>query len=63
VYPITYTAEALQIGCQRHTHAEWLGFSDDEIRKMDGDKAIEFWHEFKDLILTTIEKAPARPTK
>lgn len=63
LYPITYTAEILQIGCERHTFAEWWGFSDDEIRKMDGSKAVEFWHEFKELILITIEKAPAVPTK
>lgn len=63
LYPITYTAEILQIGCERHTHAEWWGFSDEEIYKMDGSKALKFWHEFKELILTTIEKAPAVPTK
>ena len=35
-WPITYTDEDMQIGCQRHPIALWETFSDAEIRAMDG---------------------------
>lgn len=62
VYSITYTAEYLQIGCEKHKINEWLDFDDARIHKMDGDKAIEFWAENKDFIFTAIEKYPANKT-
>ena len=62
-WPITYTSEVMQIGCQRHSHEEWRGFSDAEIRRMDGMKALTFWHKWKGWIFQTIEMAPALPTK
>ena len=62
-WPITYTSEVMQIGCQRHSHEEWRGFSDAEIRVMDSMKALKFWHKWKGWIFQTIEMAPALPTK
>ena len=59
VYPITYTAERLQIGCENHSFEEWHNFSDEEISRMDGG-ALDFWREFKDFIFTAIERFPAK---
>ncbi len=61
-YPITYTDIYLQIGCERHEIREWWGFGDDRIGKMDGDRALNFWKEWKDTIKMIIEKSPAKPT-
>jgi uncharacterized protein YjbI with pentapeptide repeats len=62
-YPITYTADIIQIGCQRHTHQEWSDFSDAQIRAMDGTEALEWWRKYKDWLFQTIEMCPAKPTK
>ena len=62
-YPITYTAEIIQIGCQRHTHQEWADFTDAQIRAMDGVKALSWWRKYKDWLFKTIEMCPAKPTK
>ena len=61
-WPITYTDEEMQIGCQRHPIALWETFSDAEIRAMDGRKAVAFWSKWKEWIFQTIEMAPAKPT-
>ncbi len=62
-YPVTYTAEVIQIGCQRHTHQEWAEFTDAEIRAMDGNKALEWWTKYKTWLFQTIQMCPAAPTK
>ena len=62
VYPITYTADMLQIGCERHLISEWAQFDDDRIMRMDGSDAMRFWRKWKDYIFMTIEKSPAKPT-
>jgi uncharacterized protein YjbI with pentapeptide repeats len=36
----------LRIGCQRHTHAEWAEFDDEQIEDMS-DNAPEFWAQWK----------------
>ena len=61
-YPITYTADVIQIGCKRHTHQEWADFTDDQIRQMDGVKAVEWWAKYKAWLLEIIEICPAKPT-
>ena len=61
-WPITYTDEDMQIGCQRHPIALWETFSDAEIRAMDGRKAVAFWSKWKAWIFQAIEMAPAWPT-
>ena len=40
------TDNYLRIGCQRHTHAEWAGFDDEQIEDMSGG-APEFWAQWK----------------
>jgi hypothetical protein len=61
-YPITYTATHIQIGCERHTHEEWRGFSDAQIRAMDGRAAVDWWGSWKDWLFDLIERCPAKPT-
>ena len=61
-YLITYTAKELQVGCERHNIKEWWGFSGEDIKKMDGDKAVTFWSEWRDTIKMMIEKSPAKAT-
>jgi len=61
-YPVTYTAEIIQIGCQRHTHQDWAEFPDAQIRAMDGAKALAWWRKYKTWLFQTIEICPAKPT-
>tara|TARA_Y100001938_G_scaffold150839_1_gene243742 strand:+ start:2101 stop:2697 length:597 start_codon:yes stop_codon:yes gene_type:complete len=61
-YPITYTAERLQIGCQNHAIDDWYTFPWSTIARMDGDEAVEFWENHKDEIFEIIAKDPATPT-
>tara|TARA_R110002072_G_scaffold100778_9_gene222047 strand:+ start:472 stop:888 length:417 start_codon:yes stop_codon:yes gene_type:complete len=60
-WPITYTADQIQIGCQRHPIEKWRGFSDRLIEKMD-PKALEWWEKWKTNIFQIIEMSPAHPT-
>ena len=48
-YDITVTDNHIKIGCQQHLKSEWLHFTDEEIIKMDGKKALQFWRLFKPL--------------
>ncbi|MDY0251179.1 MAG: pentapeptide repeat-containing protein [Pseudomonas sp.] len=59
-YSIVYTADYLQIGCERHKITDWWDFDDERIFNMDGEKALKFWEEWKNLIKKIIEKSPAR---
>jgi hypothetical protein len=61
-YPITYSAEVLQIGCQRHEISKWWDFTDAQIRNMDGSKALEWWAKYKAFIKMAIDLSPAVPT-
>ena len=60
-YQVAYTADVMQIGCQRHEIAKWWAFSDKEIARMDS-KALEWWARFKPLLMQIIELSPAEPT-
>ena len=62
-YPVAYTSEYLQIGCERHTIMEWWEFDDDRIEEMDGEKALIFWAKYRDFIRQAIELSPATPVK
>ncbi|MBJ2290727.1 pentapeptide repeat-containing protein [Pseudomonas sp. MF5691] len=59
-WPVTYTAEHMQIGCQLHTLTEWWAFSDDEIGSMDS-KALDWWKVWKPILQNIITLAPAVP--
>ena len=60
-WPATYTAEILQIGCQRHLIKDWWGFSDEKISNMDA-LALEWWRKWKEILRQIIELNPATPT-
>lgn len=62
-YPITYTSEILQIGCQKHKIEDWWNFDDEKIISMDGKTTLKFWRNYKELIKMTIELSPANSTK
>jgi hypothetical protein len=50
----------VQIGCQRHTLAEWAAFSDETIGSMDS-RALDWWRVNRDFVLSTVERYPAVP--
>ena len=58
LYPITYTKDILQIGCEKHTPQEWYGFTDDIIDEMDVN-ALYFWQEHKEQIFKHMQEFPA----
>ena len=47
---VIITAQFMRIGCQRHDHASWRRFTDDEIGSMDA-KALRFWVQWKGPLL------------
>ena len=60
-WPITISPTGMQIGCERHAHAEWAAFDDAQIASMDR-AALKFWRAHKDALLqlcaTRAGKAP-----
>jgi hypothetical protein len=50
LWSVLITDGYLRIGCQRHTHAEWDEFSDEQISEM-GPRAHEFWSAWKGPLL------------
>ena len=60
IWPVTYTATHMQIGCQLHTIEEWWAFNDDQINEMDSD-ALKWWGIWKPILQKIIETAPADP--
>lgn len=61
-YPITYTADVIQIECECHSHQEWAEFNDKRIMRMDGRRGLIWWREYKAWLFKTIEMFPAQPT-
>ena len=46
-YRVLRTPHTIQIGCENHTIDEWKNFTDCEILKMDGSRALIFWKKYK----------------
>ena len=61
-YPVTYTVDVMQIGCQRHSIAEWWEFDNKRILEMDGKTALKWWRTWKPILQQIIETAPAEAT-
>jgi hypothetical protein len=59
VYDIAYTSHVLQIGCEQHNIEQWWGFSDREIKCMDGKKALDWWKVWKPILQNIIAVSPA----
>ena len=49
-YNITITPKHIKIGCQYHSKTAWFNFTDDEIVKMDGEKAVNWWKTWKPIL-------------
>ncbi len=49
-WAILITEQAMQVGCQVHTHDEWEAFSGDELSSMDGG-AFEFAEKWRTVLL------------
>ena len=61
-YAVAYTADVMQIGCERHTIEDWWGFDDERIAAMDGH-ALEWWRRWKPILKQIIDTSPAEPTR
>ena len=61
-YLVTYTTRVLQIGCEKHSIEEWKNFDDETISEMDSG-ALEWWTQWKPIIMKIIEMSPCEPTK
>ena len=57
-WPIAYTADVMQIGCQRHLITEWWAFDDASIDIMDSG-ALDWWRKWKPVLQQIIEMSPA----
>lgn len=62
LWPVTYTAEHMQIGCQLHLLSEWWEFGDEEISRMDSE-ALGWWKVWKPILKKIINASPAVPGK
>ncbi len=58
IWPVMITPQYMRIGCQRYTHTEWESFDDYAIANMH-DKAIDFWKEWRDILLAICKKESA----
>ena len=47
-YNITITPLHIKIGCQYHAHEAWWNFTNEQIEKMDGESALNFWKIWKE---------------
>ena len=61
-YPVTYTAEVMQIGCQRHKLEDWWSFDDARIIEMDEKGALKWWRTWKPILQQIIATSPAIAT-
>ena len=61
LWPIGYTHDTMQIGCQRHTLAAWWAFTDEQISRMDS-QALARWSVWKPILQSIIGASPAKPT-
>jgi hypothetical protein len=50
-YLVCMSKHAIQIGCKNYTREEWNRFSNNDILEMDGQKALDFWRNWKEIIL------------
>ena len=61
-YLVSYTNRVLQIGCKKYSIEEWKNFDDKTISQMDSG-ALEWWTQWKPIIMQIIEMSPCEPTK
>jgi len=61
IWPVIYTFDRMQIGCENHSITDWKEFDEDRISEMDNN-ASDFWAKWKDTLFKLIEMNPAQPT-
>ena len=49
-YNITITPNHIKIGCQYHSKTAWFKITENEIRKIDGQKAVDWWKTWKPIL-------------
>lgn len=62
ILPVTYTAEIMHIGCERHSIEDWWSFDDRRIIEMGGKEALEWWRKWKPILQQIIAASPATAT-
>ena len=58
-YPISYTKDRLQIGCENHKIEDWWSFDHERIDAMDEADATNFWKDNKSILQMIISNSPA----
>ena len=51
-YNITITPNHIKIGCQYHSKTAWFKITENEIRKIDGQKAVDWWKTWKPILIS-----------
>jgi len=54
-YFVVISKDYIKIGCESHTIADWKKFTDSKIKSMDSN-ALEFWKEWKMLVIMIANK-------
>lgn len=61
MWMVTYTVDAMQIGCEKHPISKWWVFSERQIHYMD-HQALVWWRRWKPILEKIIYESPASPT-
>ena len=59
-YSVVWTKDIMQIGCERHSIADWMAFSEDAIFMIDGDRALDFWRTWKTILMQIVDATSAK---
>ncbi|RLG45019.1 MAG: hypothetical protein DRN81_03040 [Thermoproteota archaeon] len=49
-YPVIIFDNCVQVGCEKYSYSEWKSFTEREIKRMDGSKALEFYPVLMDIL-------------
>ena len=60
-WPVSWTSNVLQIGCQRHTISDWMSFDDAKIDSMS-EHAFLWWQKWKPVLKLLIETTAGATT-
>lgn len=50
VYLVVMAQDVIAIGCKQFSYEQWIEFSEDRIKELDGSKAFEFYKNWKPII-------------
>ena len=63
LYDVIITNTHIKIGCKEYPIEKWEKFSDKQILKLDGKKALVWWNQWKEFILLTHKNLPETYSK